>query len=394
VARYDYSADDARTDAAAEANEGSGRLALGARDDAAAERIRWMLELPDLTRAHRSPVRHLRERVLQTPCLAGADDVTFPEIVPVERNFDLLNAPADHPSRRPSDTYYLDESHVLRTQTTSMWGWYLGDPVVRARLENTGEVSAVSYGKVYRKDEIDRSHYPVFHQIDAVRIAARCRETFTVDRLDAILLEVAHTIYGSDAEVRLLDDRFPFTEPSRQLEVRFDGDWFELVGAGLVHPAVLARLDLDPAVYNGWAFGFGLDRLAMARMQIPDIRILWSTDERVTRQFETIDSVYVPVSKYPPTERDISFVVDAHVTLNAFYEIVRDCTEARGESIVEAVEPIDRYENAARFGEGRVSYTFRITYRSFLRTLTNSEINEVQSRIRETVASGLGAELR
>jgi phenylalanyl-tRNA synthetase alpha chain len=372
----------------------SSAAALEKRTDPKAERIRWMLSLPDLSRQDGSPVLHLLQRVLDAPCVAGADRVTFPEIIPVERNFDLLNAPPDHPSRSPSDTYYVDDGHVLRTQTTSMWGWYLSDPAVRARLESDGEVAAVSYGKVYRNDEIDRSHYPVFHQVDAVCIVAREREVFDVARLDEILLEVAHVIYGDGVEARLLDDSFPFTEPSRQLEVRYDGEWFEVVGAGLVHPRVLERLGLDPERVNGWAFGFGLDRLAMARMDIPDIRVLWSTDERVTRQFESIESRYVPVSKYPPTERDISFIVAAECALNDVYEIVRSCADGRGECIVEQVAAIDRYENPEKFGPGRVSHTFRITYRSFLRTLTNEEINDVQAAIRTAVAEELGAELR
>lgn len=147
--------------------------ALAARRDAKADRIRWMLDLPDLTRRPGSPVRHLLERVLEAPTLDGADDVAFPEIVSVERNFDLLNAPPDHPSRSQGDTYYVDETHVLRTQTTSMWGWYLADAPVRARLDTDGQVKAVAYGKVYRNDEIDRAHYPVFHQIDALCVARR-----------------------------------------------------------------------------------------------------------------------------------------------------------------------------------------------------------------------------
>lgn len=375
-------------------NGDSAAAALAARRDARADRIRWMLDLPDLTRRPGSPVRYLLERVLETPTLEGADDVSFPEIVSVERNFDLLNAPPDHPSRNASDTYYIDEAHVLRTQTTSMWGWYLADSSVRRRLDTEGQVKAVAYGKVYRNDEIDRSHYPVFHQIDGLCVSRRDHASFDRDDLDGVLIDVARTIYGEGLDTRILDDSFPFTEPSRQLLVDWDGEWFELVGAGLVHPAVLERLGLDPAEFNGWAFGFGLDRLAMARMQIPDIRILWSTDRRVTGQFTSIDSVYQPVSKYPPTERDISFVMGIDASLNDFYEIVRSCSEARGDSIVEKVEPIDRYENSARFGSGRVSHTFRITYRSFLGTLTNEEINAVQAEIRQAVERELGAELR
>lgn len=362
--------------------------------DPQSERIQRLLALPDLSRQPGSPVWHLVRRVLQAPQLRGADRVTFPQIISTERNFDALNTPADHPSRRPSDTYYVDAEHVLRTQMTSMWSWYLADARVQERLRAAGSVKAVSYGKVYRNDEIDRSHYPVFHQVDAVAIAARTRQVFDVRFLDELLLQIAHVVYGSDAETRILDDTFPFTEPSRQLEIRWHDEWLEVVGAGLVHAKVLERLGLDPSAVNGWAFGFGLDRLAMRKMQIPDIRILWSSDERITRQFETLDTTFTPVSKYPPTQRDVSFVVDSGRALNDFYEIVRAYGSSHGEDIVEQVEHVDRYENAERLGAGRVSHTFRITYRSFLRTLTNEEINVVQDRIRAAVESELAAVLR
>ena len=132
----------------------------------------------------------------------------------------------------------------------------------------------------------------------------------------------------------------------------------------------------------------------MRKMQIPDIRILWSSDERIARQFETLDSTFTPVSKYPPTQRDVSFVVDKGRPLNDFYEIVRARGSSHGEDIVEQVEHVDHYENDERLGADRVSHTFRITYRSFLRTLTNEEINAVQHRIRAAVETELDAVLR
>jgi len=316
-------------------------LKLQRRIDPRAARMRWMLALPDLSRQPRSPV-----------------------------------------------------FHVLRTQTTPMWTWYLSDERVLARLRAAGAVTAVSYGKVYRNDEIDRSHYPVFHQIDAVHIAARTRRAFEPHDIDDVLLQIARVIYGDEVETRILDDSFPFTTPSRQFEVKWQDDWLEVVGAGLVHSMVLQNLGLDPDEYNGWAFGFGLDRLAMRKMDIPDIRILWSTDQRIAGQFKSISSKFTPVSKFPATQRDISFVVDKQRSLNDFYEIVRERGMWRDEGIVEQVEQVDRYADARKFGENRISHTFRITYRSFLRTLTNEEINDVQSSIRGAVENELSAELR
>jgi len=383
VANYDYA-----VDASPRATT------LEKRSDPKAARMRWMLDLPDLSRREGSPVYYLLQEVLTAPCISAADVVTFPDIVPVERNFDLLNAPPDHPSRSHSDTYYPDETHVLRTQTTPMWTWYLSDERVLDRLRTDGEVTAISYGKVYRNDEIDRSHFPVFHQIDALCIANRARCVYEQKDLDDLLVQIARVIYGDDVQYRILDDSFPFTEPSRQLEVNWKGGWLEVVGAGLVHAQVLENLGLDPGELNGWAFGFGLDRLAMKKMDIPDIRILWSDDERIESQFTSIDSTFTAVSKYPATRRDISFVVERTWSLNDFYEIVRQCGISEGEGIVEEVEHLDTYENADKFGPDSVSHTFGISYRSFVRTLTNDEINHVQDNIRAMVADELGAKLR
>jgi phenylalanyl-tRNA synthetase alpha chain len=137
------------------------------------------------------------------------------------------------------------------------------------------------------------------------------------------------------------------------------------------------------------AFGFG-DRLAMIKMGIPDIRILWSEDPRITSQFKDIDSKYKEVSRYPSTVRDISFVVDKDVSLNNYFEIVRDYAA----NLIEEVKLLDKYENEAKFGKGKVSYTFRITYCSPERTLTNEEVNVIQDKIREKTQSELHATIR
>jgi phenylalanyl-tRNA synthetase alpha chain len=163
----------------------------------------------------------------------------------------------------------------------------------------------------------------------------------------------------------------------------------EVNGAGLVHPQCLRNFGLDPELYNGWAFGFG-DRLAMIKMGIPDIRILWSNDPRITSQFKDINSRYKEVSKYPETIRDISFIIDKNINLNNYYEIVRDFAQ----DLIEEVELIDQYEDEAKFGKDKKSYTFRIIYRSFERTLTNEEINKIQEKIREKTQQELNALLR
>ncbi|MDE1975351.1 MAG: hypothetical protein KGI49_02470 [Patescibacteria group bacterium] len=362
---------------------------LNGRTDFKSLRMKRLLALPDLTRKPNSPVKILVDAVLDLPRFKDFDIVEFPRIVTVEQDFDLLNTPKDHPSRRETDTYYITDKYLLRTQMTAMWSFYLKDKEVLARLEKDGQIAALSPGIVYRKDEIDRHHFPAFHQIDGLLICKKSKKVITQDDLKEVQADVAKSIFGQNIEYKFLDDDFPYTVESLEMDIMFNGDWLEVNGAGLVNPVVLRNFGLDPEVYNGWAFGFG-ERLAMIKMGIPDIRILWSDDPRITSQFKDIDSKFKEVSKYPAIVRDISFVVDATMALNSYFEIVREI----GGDLIEEVKLVDQYENAAKFGAGKKSYTFRITYRSFERTLTNEEVNAVHDKLREKTASELKAELR
>lgn len=362
---------------------------LHAKKDFKSLRIQKLLALPDLTRKEHSPVKILFDTMMSLPRFKDFDLVNFPRIVSVEENFDLLNTPRDHVSRRETDTYYVDSTHILRTQMTDMWSFYLRNKDVLARLEKDGEVAALSAGIVFRKDEIDRNHYPAFHQIDGLYICKKSKKVLTTKDLEEVQIEVAKSIFGNDIEYQFLVDSFPFTDPSVEMDIQFNGTWLEVNGAGIVHTQVLRNFGLDPEVYNGWAFGFG-ERLAMIKMGIPDIRILWSDDERITRQFKDINSTFKEVSKYPSTIRDISFVVGKDVSLNNYFEIVRDCAG----NLIEEVKLTDTYENAKKFGDGKVSYTFRIIYRSPERTLTNEEVNAIQDKIIERTKGELKAEVR
>ena len=357
--------------------------------DIKAERIKRLLKLPDLTKKANSPVKFLFDEILNVPRLKNFDIVDFPKIVTVAENFDLLNAPKDHPSRRETDTYYLDENYILRTQMTVMWSYYLKDKEVLARLEKDGEVMALSKGIVFRKDEIDRHHFPAFHQIDGLYLCKKSKKIITLEDLEAVQIDMAKSVLGDKIEYKFLVDSFPFTTPSVEMDVMFNGDWMEVNGAGLVHPQVLKNFGLDPEVYNGWAFGFG-DRLAMIKMEIPDIRILWSDDPRITSQFKDINCKYKDVSKYPETTRDISFIIDKNINLNNYFEIVRDFAE----NIIEEVKLIDEYEDAKKFGADKKSYTFRITYRSHERTLTGEEVNKIQDQIIAKTKTELQAVVR
>jgi len=363
---------------------------LNKRNDVNAERIKRLLALPDLTKKEHSPVKILADAILSLPRFKDFFIVDFPKIVTVEENFDVLNTPKDHPSRRESDTYYLDKEHILRTQTTTVWPYCLHDDKIRKILEKEGKIGIMAPGIVFRKDEIDRSHYPAFNQVDGLYICKKSDHVITQQELEDIQSDATKAVFGRDCEYQFLEDSFPFTDPSVQIEVKFGDKWMELSGSGLVHTECLKNFGLDPEIYNGWAFGFGIDRWAMIKMEIPDIRILWSNDERITSQFKDINSKYKEVSKYPQTTRDISFIIDKDINLNNYYEIVRDFAD----NLIEEVKLLDEYENEEKFGENKKSYTFRIVYRSLERTLTNEEINKIQTEIREKTEKDLKAALR
>jgi phenylalanyl-tRNA synthetase alpha chain len=187
-------------------------------------------------------------------------------------------------------------------------------------------------------------------------------------------------------------EHYPYTDPSLEMEIMWDARWVEILGAGIVHPDVLRNLGFDPSEFNAWAFGFGVDRLAMIKMKIPDIRLLRSNDERVVRQLEDLNRTFQPVSKYPAVVRDISFVVARSVfDPNLYYESVR---EVIGSDDIEEVKLLDTYSDEARFGPGTQSYTFRITYRRFDRTMTNEEANELHERLRRSTTEDFSASLR
>ena len=360
------------------------------RYDIKTERIKRLLKLPDLTKKENSPVKILVDQMIKLSRFSNFDLVDFPRIVTTEENFNLLNTPANHPSRKETDTYFLDEKHLLRTETTVMWSYYLRDKKVLERLKKEGQVGALSAGIVFRKDEIDKNHFPAFHQIDGLYVCKKGQKIITLEDLKNVEIDIAKSVFGENVECKFLVDSFPFTDPSVEMDIRLAGEWIEVVGSGLVHRQVLKNFGLDPEIYNGWAFGFGIDRLAMVKMRIPDIRILWSDDPKITSQFKNINSQYKEVSKYPETSRDISFVIDKNINLNNYYEIVRDFSE----NLIEEVKLVDSYENEEKFGKDKKSYTFRIVYRSPERTLTNKEINKIQEKIRERTKQDINAVLR
>ena len=362
-------------------------VGLAKRTDAEALRIKRYLAMPDLSRTLGSPIKELVDRALKAQILINFDDVKFPEILDLSIAFDLFDYPPNHPVRSRSDTYYPDDNHILRTMTTNMWYYYVNQPDIKTKLDQGLAVGSVSYGKVYRKDEIDRHHMNVFHQLDGWFIVPKTERVIMSDDLQKVLIDVAHALFGSDIKYRFNSDTFPYTDPSLEMEVEIKGRWIEVLGCGIVKEKVLDNLGVKG--YNGWAFGFGLERLAIVSMDLPDIRLLWSQDPRVTKQLK-LGQKYVEVSKSPPITRDISFVVSSDFVPNNYFDLIRDL----GGDLVEQVELLDKYENAEKFGEGKTSYTYRIIYRSNERTLTTEEIDPIQDKIYSETESQFNAELR
>ena len=215
----------------------------------------------------------------------GFDVVDGPEVETDYYNFECLNVPADHPARDMQDTFYLAENLLLRTQTSAAQ--------IRTMETRKPPIRVICPGRVFRADEVDATHSPVFHQIEGLVVD----KGVTMCDLKGVLEEFAHEIYGSDTKVKFRPSFFPFTEPSVEVDVTCSecggkgcrvckgSGWIEILGAGMVHPNVLRSCGIDPEEYSGFAFGIGLDRLTTTRYKISDIRLLFENDKRFLDQF-------------------------------------------------------------------------------------------------------------
>ena len=294
-------------------------------------------------------------------------------IVNIEDNFDKLLIPKDHPARSMSDTYYHDVDKVLRTHTSAHQNDIL----------TAGHRKFLVTGDVYRKDDIDASHYPVFHQMEGVAVMEDGQNAEL--ELKKVLSGLIDTLFPG-CEYRFSNDYFPFTDPSFEVEVMFQGKWLEVLGCGIVQPKIMENCGL--AGKTAWAFGLGLERLAMILFEIPDIRYFWSEDDRFIKQFESGEMIkFKPYSSYPPIARDIAFWADVNFAHNNFCEIVRET----GGDIVENVSIVDEYVHPKT---GKSSKCYRMIYRSNDRTLTNEEVNEIQDSVKSISVERLKVEIR
>jgi phenylalanyl-tRNA synthetase alpha chain len=207
------------------------------------------------------------------------------EVATVWENFDALNTDQGHPSRSRLDTFYLDDDTILRTQTSP--------DQIRAMMTRTPPIYMVSPGRVYRRDTPDATHSPTFLQVECLAVD----RGITLADLRGTVLQYFRQLFGAEREVRMRTSHFPFTEPSVEFDVTCilcngagctvckHSGWIEMGGAGWIDPDVFRNVDLDPDVWKGFAFGFGIERIAMLRHGLPDLRAFWENDIRVLEQF-------------------------------------------------------------------------------------------------------------
>ncbi|XP_042237753.1 phenylalanine--tRNA ligase, mitochondrial-like [Homarus americanus] len=333
-------------------------------------------------------------------------------VVTTHQNFDSLLIPKDHVSRKKSDNYYVNERHLLRAHTSAH----------QSELIGMGFDNFLVIGDVYRRDEIDASHYPVFHQVEGVRLCTasqifgshqnmdnfqifdsgeRTTEKQGVHTAEALhllesdlkgcLLGLATSLFGQDIEARWVDAYFPFTHPSWELEVKLNDVWVELLGCGLIEQEILFNRGVEDKI--GWAFGLGLERWAMKLFGIPDIRLFWSTDSGFLSQFHFDDPTkpvkYKTVSKYMQCSNDISFWLPADGQYNStdFFDLVRTV----GGDTVEQVHLIDAFTHQKK---KLTSHCYRIVYRHMEKVLTQEEVNILHRRIEEEAAANLNVTIR
>lgn len=299
--------------------------------------------------------------------------------VSVEDNFDKLLIPKDHIARSKSDTYYVNEKTVLRTHTSAH----------QNELLSKKHTAFLVTGDVYRKDEIDKYHFPVFHQMEGVALVKNDRDA--KDELIIILSGLIEYLFPK-CQYRVKDDYFPFTHPSFEIEVYYDKKWIEVLGCGVVQPEIIRNNNLTGSF---WAFGLGLERLALVLFKIPDIRYIWSQHHKFIDQFK--DGKIIPFEQYselPTQYNDISFWIkddylinNKWIQENDFYEIIRDV----GEEWIESVIFMDSFYHPKH---NKYSHMYRITYSPNDPSLKNpSEFTQISLNIHNKIRDRINNEL-
>lgn len=236
-------------------------------------------------KGHRHPNQIALEELERVFVGMGYEIVEGPEVEYDHYNFELLNIPANHPAKDEQDTFYITKDILLRTQTSP----------VQARVMETGRmpIRIIAPGRVFRADEVDATHSPSFHQVEGLVVD----KGITFADLKGTLEQFAKEFFGPDTKVKLRPHHFPFTEPSAEVDVSCfkcggkgcrmckGSGWIEILGCGMVHPKVLKDCGIDPEEYSGFAFGIGLERVALLKYEIDDMRLLYENDMRFLKQF-------------------------------------------------------------------------------------------------------------
>ena len=261
--------------------------------EAAAQSIKLKAERLDVTAPGKAPKLGARHPLAQVEkelcdifCSMGFEVADGPEVETDYYNFQALNIPANHPARDTQDTFYISDNVLLRSQTSGMQ--------IRVMEEKKPPIRIIAPGKVYRSDAVDATHSPVFHQMEGLVVDKGITMGDLVGTMDIF----AKKLFGSSTRLRLRPHHFPFTEPSCEIDVSCfacggegcrlckNEGWIEILGAGMVHPAVLRGCGIDPEVYSGFAFGMGIERIAMRKWNIDDMRHLYENDVRFLAQFQ------------------------------------------------------------------------------------------------------------
>tara|TARA_B100000965_G_C19603214_1_gene764253 strand:- start:2004 stop:2729 length:726 start_codon:yes stop_codon:yes gene_type:complete len=221
------------------------------------------------------PINNIKDHILELLTSFGFEIIDGPEVESEEFNFDMLNIKASHPARQMHDTFYVNnKSYVLRTHTSPVQ--------IRAMLNKKPPFAYISGGKVYRKDD-DSTHLPMFHQIEGIFVD----ENVSFANLKYLIFEIISAIFGRDVEIRFRPSYFPFTEPSAEVDIlSSDGKWLEILGCGIINPVVLENCNINSDKYSGFAFGLGVERIAMLKHGVNDIREFYKSNLDFLTQFK------------------------------------------------------------------------------------------------------------
>src|SRR5210317_1101475 len=221
------------------------------------------------------PINHMKDSIMSLLVSFGFEVVDGPEIETEEFNFDMLNIKKSHPARQMHDTFYVEnKSNVLRTHTSPVQ--------IRSMLETKPPIAFTSAGKVYRKDD-DATHLPMFHQVEGIYVD----KDVTFANLKDLIHQILHNLFGKDIKIRFRPSYFPFTEPSAEVDILSEnGKWLEILGCGIVNPLVLNNCNIDTEKYSGLAFGLGVERIAMLKYGVSDIRDFYKSNLDFLGQFK------------------------------------------------------------------------------------------------------------